>query len=160
MASLTRTQRKALTILHDRSFGQRPVWFAQRMWGEFRSEDTTINFLTKLIEQGWVKHDEEEPDRYELTTAGVLVLLADGAKKEYWWVSVGGNPCEPAVVNHEGIFTVGCPDAHDIAGIELIEQMGGVPDTPALARRKAKAWEARRKREAALGIHHGYRTFD
>lgn len=80
--------------------------------------------------------------------------------KEYWWISVGGESCEPAVVTDNGeVFTLGCPDPHDPATIEMVQKMGWIPDTPAEAERKRKAWEAKVERDRKRGIYHGYRRF-
>jgi len=77
----------------------------------------------------------------------------------YWWVSVGGNPCEPAVVKGKQAWTFGCPDPFALDAIELVEEMSAPPDTPAEAKRKADAWERKRAKDAANGIFHGYRRF-
>ena len=79
--------------------------------------------------------------------------------KEYWWVSVGGNACEPAVVTGDEIFTFGCPDPLTREHVELVEKMNDVPDTPKEAARKAAAWEAARARDQKRGAWHGYRQF-
>lgn len=89
--------------------------------------------------------------------------------KEYWWVSVGGNNCEPAVVvkTSDGphhapdveIFTFGCPDALTTKSVELVEKLDDPPDTPKQAARKQAAWDRKRAADAKRGIYHGYRTF-
>lgn len=78
---------------------------------------------------------------------------------EYWWVSVGGHACEPAVVTGDQIFTFGCPDALTREHVELIKRMDDIPDTPKQAARKAAAWERKRARDEKRGIVHGYRQF-
>lgn len=86
------------------------------------------------------------------------------ASKEYWWVSVGGNKCEPAVVTGDAdrreIFTFGCPDPLTTENVELVEKMDEAPDTPKEAARKAAAWEQQREADRKRGIFHGYRSFD
>lgn len=79
--------------------------------------------------------------------------------KEYWWVSVGGNACEPAVVAGDQVFTFGCPDAFKRGDVELVKEMDAAPDTPKQAARKAAAWERKMARDAKRGIIHGYRQF-
>ncbi len=85
------------------------------------------------------------------------------AKTEYWWVSVGGNPCEPAILTNETkkIYTFGCPDALDAEGghVELVKKIDFIPDTPAESARKQAAWERKSALEEKRGIVHGYRRF-
>ena len=81
--------------------------------------------------------------------------------KQYWWVSVGGNPCEPAILigDEEGqkVYTIGCADCFEMPhkNVELIKKMGEAPDTPEEAEKKQLKWEKERQR---MGFH-GYRIF-
>jgi hypothetical protein len=84
-----------------------------------------------------------------------------------WWVSVGGNECEPArvVTNEEGIktiYTIGCGSGTlaSEGSIALVEQIDDVPDTPAEAERKRIIWEKNRTRDRLRGYVHSYRCFD
>lgn len=83
--------------------------------------------------------------------------------KAYWWVSVGGGPCEPAVLIHgtKKVYTFGCPDAlnADSEHVELVKEMTNVPDTPEEAKRKEAASNRKVARDEARGIFHGYRRF-
>lgn len=81
--------------------------------------------------------------------------------KTYWWISVGGNECEPAVRTDDGkLFTFGCPDPLDDTGIDLVRELcDSAPDTPAEAERKRVAWEKKAAKDAKRGIFHGYRRF-
>lgn len=85
------------------------------------------------------------------------------AEKAYWWVSVGGNPCEPAVLVHgtKKVYTFGCPDPFNAESehIEMVKEMTSIPDTPAEAARKQAAWDRQRERDLKAGIAHGYRRF-
>ena len=85
------------------------------------------------------------------------------AEKSYWWVSVGGNPCEPAVLIHgsKKVYTFGCPDAFDADSdhIALVREMTSIPDTPEEAALKQAAWERQRERDRIAGIIHRYRQF-
>ena len=82
--------------------------------------------------------------------------------KEYWWVSIGGNPCEPAiVVTEEKIrkaFTIGCPDPFVLPSndCQLVRLLPKPPDTPAEAEQKADAYE---KQRIGMRFRHGYRRF-
>lgn len=83
---------------------------------------------------------------------------------QLWWVSVGGNACEPArvVTDAEGVrtvFTIGCETGTLLSegGIALVERIGDVPDTPAEAERKRIVWEKQQRGRSYL---HGYRRFD
>jgi hypothetical protein len=82
-------------------------------------------------------------------------------KAQYWWVSVGGNPCEPAVVTGKRAWTFGSPDPFSLPSniIELVERMPTPPETPAEAKNKAEAWQRKLDSDAAKGIFHGYRRF-
>jgi len=90
-----------------------------------------------------------------------------GSKKEYWWVSIGGNSCEPAIVVREkgklNCYTAGCPDPLDVnkvpCVVELVKEMPFVPPTPKEAKKAAARWEKQRERDRARGIVHGYRSF-
>lgn len=82
--------------------------------------------------------------------------------KTYWWVSVGGNDCEPAVVvDGKQVYTFGCPDPFDATDghVEMVEEIGEAPDTPAEAARKQAKWEKQRERDRKAGLIHGYRRF-
>ena len=80
-----------------------------------------------------------------------------------WWVSVGGESCEPARVVDGVVFTIGCADGtpYDGSSIELVERIPKekTPDTPKEAARKRVAWERQRSEEMRRGIYHGYRRF-
>jgi hypothetical protein len=85
---------------------------------------------------------------------------------ELWWVSVGGNECEPArvVTNEEGIktiYTIGCNSGTlaSEGSIALVERIDDVPDTPAEAEAKRIIWEKQRAIMKRRGISHGYRRF-
>lgn len=84
-------------------------------------------------------------------------------KKEFWWVSVGGNPCEPALVLRDSdnltAFTFGCADAWHLPAksFELVKEIDCIPDTPAEAEKKQKAFERKWKADERRGVHHGYR---
>jgi hypothetical protein len=85
---------------------------------------------------------------------------------ELWWVSVGGNECEPArvVTNEEGIktiYTIGCNSGTlaSEGSIALVERIDDVPDTPAEAEAKRIIWEKRRAIMERRGISHSYRRF-
>jgi len=89
------------------------------------------------------------------------------AATELWWVSVGGNPCEPARMVIKGdnrtVFTVGCNDGTEImdgCGIELVEKIERIPPTPAAKRKAEKAWLAKLARDRRNGVPHRYRRFD
>jgi hypothetical protein len=86
--------------------------------------------------------------------------------KEYWWVSVGGAHCEPAVVIVENgewhAYTIGCPDPFKLADpdspialIEKCEGSVGIPETPAQERYQWRKF----KREYREQKSHGYRRF-
>lgn len=83
--------------------------------------------------------------------------------KEYWWVSVGGNDCEPAIVvgsePKREIFTFGCPDALTTKDAELVQEIGTPPDTPKEAARKQLVWDKKCEADRKRGIIHGYRKF-
>jgi hypothetical protein len=86
---------------------------------------------------------------------------------ELWWVSVGGNECEPArvVTGEEGIktiYTIGCNSGTlaSEGSIALVEQIDDVPDTPAKAEEKRAIWEKHRARMASRGYLHSYRRFE
>lgn len=83
-------------------------------------------------------------------------------KSELWWISVGGNSCEPARIVGEKIFTIGCQDGTSIPdkGIELIERITYAPLTSKQSEAKRIAWDKKIERDAKRGIHHGYRKFD
>lgn len=57
------------------------------------------------------------------------------------------------------VYTIGCADPHPIAGIDLVQEIGIVPDTPAERERRDKAWERQKTRDLKNGIHRGYRVF-
>jgi hypothetical protein len=59
-------------------------------------------------------------------------------EKAYWWVSVDGNACEPAVLVGAKVYTF---------GRVLVEEID-IPDTPREAAKKEAAWE--RQRMAAM----------
>ena|SRR6266849_5181302 len=93
--------------------------------------------------------------------------------KEYWWVSVGGNDCELALVvkttdgpvaetmPYTEIFTFGCPDPLTRKDVVLVKELTMLPpDTPEKAAQRAAAWEAKRETDRKKGIIHGYRRFD
>jgi len=87
-------------------------------------------------------------------------------EKQYWWVSVGGAPYEPAVVCDEGIFTLGCPDPHEPEDIVLVKRTSA-PLTPKekqaheaeLVIKRQAEYDARQKLRAADNLAHGYRRF-
>lgn len=89
------------------------------------------------------------------------------SKTDLWWVSVGGNKCEPArVVSEDGkqvVYTIGCPDGILVtpeSGVELVEKMDDPPLTSAASLAAKLKWERKIEREAKLGIFHGYQKFD
>lgn len=122
---------------------------------------STTRLFQRLVDLGFITCKKDTfGNEIALTKTGRLALMATGDEsKEYWWVSVGGAPCEPAVFSAEGIFTIGCPDAHDPDLIDFVGHQYPVPDTPAEVERKRIAWEKKRAEDARKGIHHGYRTF-
>ena len=89
--------------------------------------------------------------------------------KEYWWVSIGGNPYEPAVVVTEKkirkAFTIGCPDPFVLPSdvCQLVRLLPKPPNTPAEAKQKAKqksdAADAYEKQRIGMRFSHGYRKF-
>jgi hypothetical protein len=87
---------------------------------------------------------------------------------ELWWVSVGGNECEPArVVTEDGaqmVYTIGCNTGTLVSEgtIDLVQVMnaGYIPDSPKQAEEKRIAWEKQRTMDYRRGISHGYRRFD
>ncbi len=84
------------------------------------------------------------------------------SKSKLYWVSVGGNPCEPARIVDDTVFTIGCPDGTELTedcGIELVEEMTEIPLTPAGAIKAEKAWRRKVARDRKNSIHHGYRRF-
>lgn len=85
-------------------------------------------------------------------------------RREYWWVSVGGNPCEPAAIDFVGsnrfAYTAGCADAFDLQAedcpVELVLNMPNPPDSPVeKARKQAEYEEYLRKNPHAR--RHGWR---
>lgn len=89
---------------------------------------------------------------------------------ELWWVSVGGNPCEPArIVIRPGvkggsriIFTIGCGDGTFLAdgcGIELIKKIDEARDNPTNVAQREAEWKAKRAADIKRGVYHGYRRF-
>jgi len=75
-----------------------------------------------------------------------------------YWVSVGGNPCEPARLNDGKIYTIGCADGtkyEEGCGIELVKEIftKRIPATPIEQKKLDRAW---RKRQSK---NHGYRKF-
>lgn len=89
-----------------------------------------------------------------------------------YWVSVGGNTCEPARVVFttddpkrfwsqkdlvKTIFTIGCPDGTVLTpdcGIILISEISTIPRTPSETKKAIDDWNKRN------GIRpHGYRVF-
>lgn len=83
------------------------------------------------------------------------------SKSELWWVSIGGNVCEPARVMDHALFTIGCPDgiSKEGPGVILVEKIEYIPDTPAQREAKRRAWERKVAEDEKRGIHHGYRRF-
>lgn len=87
-------------------------------------------------------------------------------KTELWWVSVGGNPCEPArIVTENGremVYTIGCGDPHERSDVECVEMVDGVdiPKTPKETARLEAAWNRKVSRDEKRGIFHHYRRFD
>lgn len=86
-----------------------------------------------------------------------------------WWVSVGGNPGEPAqVVTEDGkrtAFTIGCPDGIVLgrgSGVKLLAPMQACEEAVDDARfeRERRAWVRKVEADRARGIFHGYRRFD
>jgi len=85
------------------------------------------------------------------------------SKTELWWISVGGNKCEPArIVDKKTAFTIGCSDGIPIDEntIELVEQIEVVPLTDKQAEARRKRWERKILADEKRGIYHGYRKFD
>ncbi len=85
------------------------------------------------------------------------------SESELWWVSVGGNPCEPARLVDGEIFTIGCcdptPNTPD-SGIILVERLdGAVPLNPAEAEAARKQWEKEERRREKEAEQHSYRRF-
>lgn len=90
---------------------------------------------------------------------------------ELWWVSVGGNSCEPArvvtetieleqgVERHQTVYTIGCADFTLLTprcGIELVQEIESdeIPSTPKQQRRLDRQWRAQ-----LLSRPHGYKRF-
>ncbi|HEX8838267.1 MAG TPA: hypothetical protein VF748_15095 [Candidatus Acidoferrum sp.] len=71
------------------------------------------------------------------------------AEKQYWWISVEGGDCEPAVLVGKTIHTLGCPDPLDADQIVLVKRMD-VPLSPRQEAQRRIEWDAR---------PHGYRRF-
>ncbi len=79
-----------------------------------------------------------------------------------YWVSVGGNECEPARLEDGKVFTIGCNDGTVIeegCGIEIVGELRGKLRTPKEQARLKVLWEEKRKREREAGIRHRYRRF-
>ncbi len=117
--------------------------------------------VADLINGGWVEWNANIIGTPELriTKVGRLDLMETGKlPKQYWFVSVGGALCEPAVFCAEGIFTIGCPDNHDPDDIAFVKWMKPVPDTPADAIKRQRAYERKEALERASRSH-GYRVF-
>jgi hypothetical protein len=77
-------------------------------------------------------------------------------KNVYWWVSVAGNHCEPAVVKERMVYTLGCSDGFDLDKLDcpvtLIEKCDP-PLTPA-----QEQYQLRKQRKALQEQGwHGYR---
>lgn len=84
--------------------------------------------------------------------------------KEYWWVSVGGNDCEPCVLSEGKIYTFGCPDSFqpDDPGIEMVKPMAEPPLNAAQeeAHKEKRRIEYEQWRKENPGVSHGYRRFN
>lgn len=87
-------------------------------------------------------------------------------KSELWWVSVGGNECEPARIVTNGsveeCFTIGCNDGTILfegCGIEKVSLMSTAPNTPLKQKENNKLWEIQREKDRKRGITHSYRKF-
>lgn len=163
----TRDQLDILKGLHalndDEEMQMAPDMLAQEVVGWMVTYERSADLADRLIANGWATwapgfFSTSDPD-LQMTKAGMLVLMDRGAPKENWWVSVGGAPCEPAVFCKEGIFTFGCPDAHDHDHIDFVQRMNEPPDTPTEAISRQEAFDRARARDAKRGIHHGYRVF-
>jgi hypothetical protein len=79
-------------------------------------------------------------------------------KAVYWWVSVAGSHCEPAVVRDNKAYTLGCPDPFDLTQVDcplkLIEKCD-VPLTP-----KQELYLIRKENKKLREMeNHGYRKF-
>lgn len=82
---------------------------------------------------------------------------------EYWWISVGGSECEPAVKDSDGKFyTFGCADPLSEDDFKKVRQIKDIPEKPLSPEeeekeriRLEKYWEGERK----AGRVHGYRKF-
>lgn len=87
------------------------------------------------------------------------------AKTELWWISVGGNKCEPArIVDKTTAFTIGCPDGIVLAdnAVDLIQRIEeeSIPLTVKESELRRLRWEQKVRADEARGIRHGYRTFE
>jgi hypothetical protein len=87
------------------------------------------------------------------------------AKTELWWISVGGNKCEPARIVDKAIaFTIGCPDGIILAenAVDLIKQIeeDSIPLTVKESELRRLRWEQKVAADKKRGIYHGYRKFD
>lgn len=74
-------------------------------------------------------------------------------KHEYWWISVAGKPCEPAIFKDGAWFTLGCGDPMAPSTFRQVAQIEDdeIPYTPAQER------NARRRQLYALNNRpHGY----
>jgi len=74
--------------------------------------------------------------------------------KQYWWISVNGSKCEPAVKDKEGkVYTFGCPDPLPENTFVFVEELEDPPLTP---KEKIKHEKEMKK---LFGSNHGYRVF-
>jgi hypothetical protein len=87
------------------------------------------------------------------------------AKKEYWWVSVSGASCEPAVViceeGERRAYTIGCQDYFKVDDLECLLKLiskiddDSIPFTP----KEEANWERRERRIQKQLRNHRYRSF-
>jgi hypothetical protein len=85
-----------------------------------------------------------------------------GTMAQLWWISVGGNRCEPARVIDGMAFTIGCPDGISVAEVEMVKEIDqrSIPLTAVASAKRAARWEAKVEADRKRGIIHGYRRFD
>lgn len=84
------------------------------------------------------------------------------SNKEYWWISVGGNRCEPSVKDKNGaVYTIGCPDPLSPESFIFVSKFFESPPKTPVEEEKARiAFEKRYEEDKKKGIIHGYRNFD
>jgi hypothetical protein len=82
-------------------------------------------------------------------------------KPNYWWVSVGGNTGEPAVMKDNQLFTLGCPDPFDLTDqtnpVTLLEEIDAddIPRTLV----EQKLHERNERRHMQSYVFHRYRKW-